>query len=198
MRGVGIQHKPIEPIVLRLGEFREVSFTIALVSPEEVVAGPNGQPHQPMFEWGIALHDLYSEQERVATPAARTAETKALIQKIARQTGKDLQKVLADMERDFWLSAEEAIEYGLVSRVSSVQMKSIVPDATDLKKYGLEKPAATVRLGSGSSQASLAIGSAAESGSVYAKDLSRPAVFTIDSSLSGDLTKDASEYRQRG
>ncbi|MFG1791799.1 fatty acid desaturase family protein [Nocardia sp. NPDC049149] len=41
------------------------------------------------FEWGIALHDLYSEQERVATPAARTAETKALIQKIARQTGKD-------------------------------------------------------------------------------------------------------------
>ncbi|WP_069164628.1 fatty acid desaturase family protein [Nocardia altamirensis] len=41
------------------------------------------------FEWGIALHDLYSEQERVATPAARAAETKALIQKIARQTGKD-------------------------------------------------------------------------------------------------------------
>jgi hypothetical protein len=93
--------------------------------------------------------------------------------------------------------AEFSAVDGLVSRVSSVQMKSIVPDATDLKKYGLDKPAATVRLGSGSSQASLAIGSAAESGSVYAKDLSRPAVFTVDSSLSGDLTKDASEYRQK-
>ncbi len=86
---------------------------------------------------------------------------------------------------------------GLVSRVGSVQMKSIVPDATDLKKYGLDKPVSTVRLGSGSSQASLAIGSAAESGSVYAKDLSRPAVFTIESSLADDLKKDASEYRQK-
>ncbi|MFL6278816.1 MAG: DUF4340 domain-containing protein [Vicinamibacterales bacterium] len=86
---------------------------------------------------------------------------------------------------------------GLVSRVSSVQMKSIVPDATDLKKSGLDKPVATVRLGSGSSQASLAIGSAAESGSVYAKDLSRPTVFTIESSLADDLKKDPSEYRQK-
>jgi len=86
---------------------------------------------------------------------------------------------------------------GLVSRVSGVQMKSIVPDATDLKKYGLDKPVATVRLGSGSSQAALAIGSAAESGTVYAKDLSRPAVFTIESSLADDLKKDASEYRQK-
>jgi hypothetical protein len=86
---------------------------------------------------------------------------------------------------------------GLVSRISGVQMKSIVPDATDLKKYGLDKPVATVRLGSGSSQAALALGSAAESGSVYAKDLSRPAVFTVESSLADDLKKDASEYRQK-
>ena len=93
--------------------------------------------------------------------------------------------------------AEFSAVDGLVSRVSSVQMKSIVPDTTDLKKYGLDKPVATVRLGSGSSQASLAIGSAAESGTVYARDLSRPAVFTIESSVADDLRKDASEYRQK-
>src|SRR5688500_4562008 len=87
---------------------------------------------------------------------------------------------------------------GLVSRVSSVQMKSVVPDATDLKKYGLDKPAVSVRLGSGSSQATLLIGGAAEAeGSVYAKDVSRPAVFTIDSTLVEDLKKDPSEYRQK-
>lgn len=88
---------------------------------------------------------------------------------------------------------------GLVSRVSSVQMKSIVPDAADLKKFGLDKPAVSVRLGSGSSQATLMVGKAAEgeAGSVYAKDLSRPAVFTIDSALVDDLKKDASEYRQK-
>ena len=87
---------------------------------------------------------------------------------------------------------------GLVSRVSSVQMKSVVPDATDLKKYGLDKPAVSVRLGSGSSQATLLIGGAADAeGSVYAKDVSRPAVFTIDSTLVEDLKKDPSEYRQK-
>ena len=93
--------------------------------------------------------------------------------------------------------AEFSAVDGLVSRVGSVQMKSIVPDATDLKKYGLDKPVATVRLGSGSSQAALAIGGAAETGTVYARDLSRPAVFTIESSLADDLKKDASEYRQK-
>lgn len=87
---------------------------------------------------------------------------------------------------------------GLVSRVSSVQMKSVVPDASDLKQYGLDKPAVTVRLGSGSSQATLLIGGAADAeASVYAKDLSRPAVFTIDSTLLEDLKKDPSEYRQK-
>jgi hypothetical protein len=93
--------------------------------------------------------------------------------------------------------AEFSAVDGLVSRVSSVQMKSIVPDASDLKKYGLDKPAVTVRLGSGSSQATLLIGGPAETGSVHAKDLSRPAVFTIESSLLDDLKKDASEYRQK-
>ena len=86
---------------------------------------------------------------------------------------------------------------GLVSRISSVQMKSIVPDSSDLKKFGLDKPAVTVRLGSGSSQATLLIGGPGETGTVYAKDFSRPAVFTIESTLLDDLKKDGSEYRQK-
>ncbi|AWK71311.1 acyl-CoA desaturase [Rhodococcus oxybenzonivorans] len=42
-----------------------------------------------MFEWGIALHDLYSEQVRARTATEKSAHTRALIGKIARQTGKD-------------------------------------------------------------------------------------------------------------
>ena len=41
------------------------------------------------FEWGIALHDLYSEQERAGTPVGKAAQTKAFIRKIGRQLGKD-------------------------------------------------------------------------------------------------------------
>ena len=90
-----------------------------------------------------------------------------------------------------------AIE-GIVSRLAGLQMKSIVetPDA-DGKKYALDKPAATVKVGTGSSQATLVIGGPAAEGTVYAKDLSRPAIFTIESSVLDELKKDPSEYRQK-
>jgi fatty acid desaturase len=41
------------------------------------------------FEWGIARHDLHSEQDRVATDAEKSLHTKALYRKVARQTSKD-------------------------------------------------------------------------------------------------------------
>ncbi|MBV6759149.1 fatty acid desaturase family protein [Rhodococcus opacus] len=41
------------------------------------------------FEWGIALHGLYSERDRVDTAAEKSAHTRALLGKIARQAGKD-------------------------------------------------------------------------------------------------------------
>jgi fatty acid desaturase len=42
-----------------------------------------------VFEWGIALHDLYSERDRAATPGGKAAETKAFAAKVGRQLGKD-------------------------------------------------------------------------------------------------------------
>jgi len=71
----------------------------------------------------------------------------------------------------------------LVGRLGTAQMKSIAaPEPADLTQYGLDTPAATVRIGSGSSQAVLLIGGTApEQGNVYAKDQSRPAVFTLES-----------------
>lgn len=89
---------------------------------------------------------------------------------------------------------------GLVSRLTGLQMKSVAaaePTPADLKKFGLVTPAATVRLGSGSSQASLAIGGKAEDGSVYAKDAARPGVFTIDATLLDELKKAPDEFRQK-
>jgi fatty acid desaturase len=42
-----------------------------------------------LFEWGVALHGLYSVQDRETTDAAKSAHRTALIRKIARQAGKD-------------------------------------------------------------------------------------------------------------
>jgi hypothetical protein len=85
---------------------------------------------------------------------------------------------------------------GIVGRLNSSPMKSIVADeAKDLKEYGLDAPAATVRVGSGSAQAGLAIGKSAGEGTVYAKDLSRPMIFTVDAALADELKKPAEEFR---
>jgi hypothetical protein len=87
---------------------------------------------------------------------------------------------------------------GLVSRLDGVQMKKIVAqNADDLEKYGLDKPAATVRVGAGSAEATLLIGAKAEEGEVYAKDSSRPDIFTIEATLLEDLQKGAGEFRQK-
>ena len=36
---------------------------------------------------------------------------------IAAQTGQSLDKVTNDIDRDYWMTAEEALEYGLISRI---------------------------------------------------------------------------------
>ncbi len=77
-------------------------------------------------------------------------------------------------------------------------MRSVQPtDPPEPKKYGLEAPAATVKIGSGSSQATLVLGEATGTGDLYAKDLARPIVFTVEAGLLDDLKKAPSEYRQK-
>ena len=89
---------------------------------------------------------------------------------------------------------------GLIGKLQSAQMKSIVsenPSAADLKKYGLDKPAATVTLGLGSAKASLLVGGKSGDGSLYAKDASKPLVMTLDATLLDDFKKGADDYRKR-
>lgn len=92
-----------------------------------------------------------------------------------------------------------AIE-GLVGRLQTAQMKSIVTnEATpaDLKKYGLDKPEVTVNLNAGSARATLVVGGKAAENTVYARDVSKAMVVTVESALLDDLKKSADDYRQR-
>ena len=59
--------------------------------------------------------------------AKEMEKTRALINRIiAEQTGKPFEQVAKDTDRDYWLDANEAVEYGLISR--------IVTKRSDLKK----------------------------------------------------------------
>ena len=89
-----------------------------------------------------------------------------------------------------------AIE-GFLTRLSSANMSKLVEEkAQDLAKYGLDKPSMTVTIGSGSAKTVLQVGKT-EGGDTYAKDASRPMVFTVDSTLQSDLQKDFDEYRKK-
>jgi len=67
--------------------------------------------HQPSGGAGGPASDIAIHAQEILKARERIART------IARETGKAFEAVMADIERDRWLSAEEAVEYGLVSRI---------------------------------------------------------------------------------
>ncbi|NDZ13854.1 ATP-dependent Clp protease proteolytic subunit [Variovorax sp. WS11] len=67
--------------------------------------------HQPSGGAGGPASDIAIHAQEILKARERIART------IARETGKSFEAVMADIERDRWLSAEEAVEYGLVSRI---------------------------------------------------------------------------------
>jgi len=110
---------------------------------------------------------------------------------------------LAKMGSDWTLTkpykarADFAGAEATLTALSSAQMQKIVAnDAKDLRTYGLDKPEVTVTVMSGSTRASLALGKK-DGESVYARDLSRPIVFTIPATTATDLQKDASTLRRK-
>ena len=92
---------------------------------------------------------------------------------------------------------EYATLEGIVERLSTVQMQGIVADsATDLKQYGLDKPDTTITITAGGSPVTLTLGKT-ENALVYAKDSTRPIIFTVAPTLKTDVIKDLSEYRRK-
>ena len=67
--------------------------------------------HQPLG----GMQGQASELEIVAREILRTK--RELNQILADNTGKPLEEVARDTERDYWLTAEEALQYGLIDRI---------------------------------------------------------------------------------
>jgi len=67
--------------------------------------------HQPSGGAGGQSTDIAIQAKEILRTRERIARV------IAAQTGTPIEKIRIDMERDHWMSAEEAIEYGIVSRI---------------------------------------------------------------------------------
>ena len=67
--------------------------------------------HQPLGGVRGQASDITIEAEEILKMRAR------LIKEISVETGQPYEKVVADTERNFWMGAEEAQKYGLVSKI---------------------------------------------------------------------------------
>ena len=67
--------------------------------------------HQPLGGVRGQASDITIEAEEIIKMRAR------LIREIAVETGQPYEKVVTDTERNFWIGAEEAQSYGVVSRI---------------------------------------------------------------------------------
>ena len=71
--------------------------------------------HQPSGGIGGKASDIAIQAEEMVRARQRIAEL------IAHETGQTLERVLRDIDRDYWMSAREAIDYGLVGRMISAR-----------------------------------------------------------------------------
>jgi ATP-dependent Clp protease protease subunit len=69
--------------------------------------------HQPLGGAGGRATDIAIEAKEIIKMRRRINET------IARETGQPLERVEKDTDRNFWMSAEEARDYGIVGRIVS-------------------------------------------------------------------------------
>ena len=96
-----------------MGLVARAAALILLASPKERRLG---LPHSHYL-----IHQPSSGMKGVATDieihAMEIAKTKAKINEIiAGETGTPLDKVTKDTDRDYWLTADESVSYGLISR----------------------------------------------------------------------------------
>jgi ATP-dependent Clp protease protease subunit len=115
----------VEPKVytLGMGLVASAGALILLAAPKEQrLALPNSHYliHQPLSGMRGVATDIEIHAREIERMRAR------INQLISEETGQDISKVEKDTDRDFWMNAEEAQGYGLIS--------SIVYKRTDLPK----------------------------------------------------------------
>lgn len=101
-------------VTIGMGLVASAAAIVLLAAPRERRIGlPNSHflIHQP-------LSGIRGVATEIEIHARELEKLRAKInQMIAEETGQTLAKVERDTDRDYWLSAEEAQEYGLVSRI---------------------------------------------------------------------------------
>lgn len=74
--------------------------------------------HQPSGGFGGQASDIAIQAREIVKIRQRIAVL------IARESGQTLEKVSEDIDRDYWMTAQEAVDYGLVSKIIEKQSEA--------------------------------------------------------------------------
>lgn len=103
-------------ITIGAGWVASIAVPIFFAAPKEhrySLPGTRFLIHQPSGGAGGQASDIRIEAQEILKIRKRINEM------IAQETGQPEEKVAKDSERNFWMSAEEAVEYGLVTKIVS-------------------------------------------------------------------------------
>jgi ATP-dependent Clp protease protease subunit len=101
-------------IMIGMGLVASAAALIILAAPRERRVGlPNSHYliHQPMSGTRGVATEIEIHAKEIEKLRARINRL------IADETGQPLEKVEKDTDRDYWMNAEEAVSYGLLSRI---------------------------------------------------------------------------------
>ena len=106
----------IEPEVRMIGTGWVASagaLVFVAAKPENRFALPNTRflLHQPLGGVGGAASDIEIETRQILAVRERTNRI------FARETGQPYERVVTDTQRNFWMNATQAKEYGLITRI---------------------------------------------------------------------------------
>jgi hypothetical protein len=89
---------------------------------------------------------------------------------------------------------------GVIGQLQSAQMTALKDrpeDLEDLKQYGLDKPAVVATIGAGASAVTFELGKEADTGSVWARDPAKAAVFSTNNGVAMELQKKVEDFRRK-
>lgn len=89
------------------------SLIFSAAKPKNRFALPNTRflLHQPSGGAGGTASDIAIHAKEIVRMRQRLNEI------YARETGQPIERITRDTERDYWMSAQEAVEYGLVGKI---------------------------------------------------------------------------------
>jgi Domain of unknown function (DUF4340) len=96
--------------------------------------------------------------------------------------------------------ADFTVVDAFVGSVEVAQMRAVAtdePTPDDLRKYGLDRPSVTAVLDVQGTPFTLLLGGKADEETFYAKEASKPTVFTVESLLATELTRPVADFRRK-